>query len=84
MVGTAQMRIEIGPARHMARRDTLVLASDGLSDNLHPEEIVEAVRKGAIERVADALGSACRKRMDETAEGRPGKPDDLSFIVFRG
>ena len=46
MVGTPEMRIEIGAPLELARRDTLLLASDGLSDNLLIHEIVERIRKG--------------------------------------
>src|SRR5690606_2144872 len=48
VIGSDQMRIEIGPPVEMARRDTLVLASDGLLDNLLPSEIVGYVRSGPL------------------------------------
>ena len=50
VIGSPDMRIEIGSAIEMDLRDTLVLASDGLSDNLHVTEIVEYVRKGPLEQ----------------------------------
>ena len=37
VIGSEQMRIEIGPPIEMAPRDTLLLASDGLLDNLLPD-----------------------------------------------
>src|SRR3954452_18273411 len=49
VIGSDQMRIEIGPPIEMAPRDTLLLASDGLFDNLLPDEIVEAVRRGPLD-----------------------------------
>ena len=42
VIGSDQMRIEMGPPTELAPRDTLLLASDGLFDNLFPDEIVEA------------------------------------------
>ncbi len=77
------MRIEIGPSVAMARRDTLMLASDGLSDNLFADEIVEIVRKGPLPRAAESLRSSGSERMRDPRAGRPSKPDDLTFILFR-
>ena len=64
IVGTENMRIEIGPRLKMARRDTLVVASDGLFDNLHTAEIIEIARKGHPQ-----AGSP-----DQRANGRRGRP----------
>jgi len=83
VLGVSDMRIEVGSAVHLASRDTLVLASDGIVDNLHTEEIVECVRKGSLERAADALASAARQRMLDPQPGAPSKPDDLTFLLFR-
>ena len=55
VIGSDQMRIEIGPPIEMAPRDTLLIASDGLFDNLLPEEIVEAVRSGPLEEAVGDL-----------------------------
>lgn len=83
VVGSPEMRIDIGPAITLAHRDTLVLASDGLSDNLYSEEIVERVRKGPLAAATDKLVEACQRQMLSPAEGHPSKPDDLTFILFR-
>jgi serine/threonine protein phosphatase PrpC len=65
-----------------APRDRIVVASDGLSDNLHLAEIVEAVRKGPLDRSVEALGELGRKRMEAPTEGSPSKPDDLTLIAI--
>ena len=83
MLGTPDMRIEIGSALDLARWDTLLLATDGLFDNLHMHEVVDCIRKGPLRRVADNLVDQCRRRMTEPIPGMPSKPDDLTFIVFR-
>jgi serine/threonine protein phosphatase PrpC len=83
-VGDEDMRIEIGPSLTLGARDTVVVASDGLFDNLHLEEIVEVVRAGPIEVAAARLAAACTERMLRPTEGLPSKPDDLTFIVYRG
>ena len=83
LLGSPDMRIEIGPSVPLAARDTLVLASDGLFDNFYFEEIVEHVRKGPLETVAWALVDQARRRMRRPEDVRPGKSDDLAFLVFR-
>jgi serine/threonine protein phosphatase PrpC len=83
LLGTQDMRIELGATVNLARRDTVVLASDGLSDNVHLDEIVERVRKGPLHRAVDELAALGRKRMEAPAEGAPSKPDDLTFIAIR-
>jgi len=83
VVGEADMRIDIGPTIKMAKRDTLVLASDGLSDNLYNEEIVSTVRKGDLLQAAGELIRRTTARMHQQEPDKPGKADDLSFILFR-
>jgi serine/threonine protein phosphatase PrpC len=82
-VGTAEMRIDIGPPLVLAERDTLLLASDGLVDNLHLEEIVAAIRKGRLDKSAALLAAGSRQRMLHSDNGQPSKPDDLTLIAFR-
>ncbi|MHC4949010.1 MAG: PP2C family protein-serine/threonine phosphatase [Planctomycetota bacterium] len=83
MVGSPEMRIEIGSALALQPRDTLVLGSDGLFDNLRIGEIVEHVRTGALDVAAGDLLAACRRRMCEPDPAHPSKPDDLTFVVYR-
>ncbi len=82
-IGSPDMRIEVGSAVKMARHDTLLLASDGLSDNLHLPEIVERVRKGPLASAARDLAGRARARMEAEGGDAPSKPDDLTFILFR-
>lgn len=83
IIGSTDMHIEIGSAVKIAPRDTLVLASDGLSDNLHLPEIVDCVRKGPLRSTARKLASEARARMAHERDGEPSKPDDLTFAIFR-
>ncbi|MHB1156968.1 MAG: PP2C family protein-serine/threonine phosphatase [Phycisphaerales bacterium] len=82
-VGSPDMRIEIGPRMQIAPRDTLVLGTDGLFDNLHMDEIARIVRKGSLHDAATSLARAARQRMDEADPLLPHKPDDLTFVMFR-
>jgi serine/threonine protein phosphatase PrpC len=83
VIGSTDMRIEVGSAIKIAPRDTLLIASDGLSDNLHLPEIVEFVRKGPLALAVHELASRSKKRMDREGECEPSKPDDLTFLIFR-
>jgi protein phosphatase len=82
LVGIREMRIEIGPPLTLAPYDTILLASDGVFDNLSPETIVETIRKGRQPDVMALLVARCRSHMDDETRA-PSKPDDLSFILFR-
>jgi serine/threonine protein phosphatase PrpC len=83
VIGSVDMRIEVGSAVELSPRDTLLLASDGLSDNLHMPEIVECIRKGSLEKITEDLARRARERMEGAQDGEPSKPDDLTFVVFR-
>jgi serine/threonine protein phosphatase PrpC len=83
MLGSADMHIEIGSALELAPRDTVVVASDGLSDNLRTQEIVEIVRKGPLAEAARRLADEASARMLVSDEQHPSKPDDLTFLIFR-
>ncbi|MGD2074349.1 MAG: protein phosphatase 2C domain-containing protein [Gammaproteobacteria bacterium] len=83
MIGAGDMRVEIGPRLKLAPRDTLLVASDGLFDNLQVQEIVDIIRRGPLVRAASELARQCRDRMLEFSQDRPHKPDDLSFILYR-
>jgi serine/threonine protein phosphatase PrpC len=83
ILGSHDMRIELGATVSVAPRDTIVLASDGLSDNLHLSEIVETVRKGRLSSAVDALAVLGRQRMEASSDEAPSKPDDLTLIAIR-
>lgn len=83
MIGSADMRIDVGLPIELARRDTLLLASDGLSDNLHTDEIVSLMRKGPLRKVTRQLASSTLARMTDAGDDEPSKPDDLTFLLFR-
>lgn len=83
VIGEADMRIEIGPVIPLALHDTVVVASDGLADNLYTDEIIELVRKGSLDAAAATLLTRVQHRMQRQDTEKPSKPDDLSFILFR-
>jgi serine/threonine protein phosphatase PrpC len=83
VVGIPHMHVEIGPKVALGLRDTLLVGSDGLYDNLEVDEITAIIRKGPLLSAARTLAGQCRTRMQEYQPDRPHKPDDMSFILYR-
>ena len=83
VLGATDMRIEIGPAIRLSRFDTLLLASDGLFDNLSVDEIVDGIRKGPLVKAVTKIIEGVQRRMGNTVHDTPSKPDDMTMIAFR-
>ncbi len=82
-IGTSDMRIDVGTAVKLKARDTILLASDGLTDNVHLDEIIEFMRKGPLDEAIDVIIHCALRRMTVESKTMPSKPDDLSLILFR-
>ena len=82
-IGTTDMRIDVGAAVELDQNDTVLLASDGLMDNVHVDEIIEFVRKGPLSEAVLSVVAQAEQRMKNARDGEPSKPDDLSLILFR-
>ena len=82
-LGTNDMRIDMGSGVELRPRDTVLVASDGLTDNVHLDEIIERIRKGPLLDGARALTSLAHHRMANGEGRQPSKPDDLSVLLFR-
>ena len=64
-------------------RDTLLVGSDGLFDNLYLAEVVEGVRKGPLHASIEELCRLGRERMQAEEPALPCHPDDLTCLAFR-
>lgn len=82
-IGTNEMRIDVGAPVQLNHRDTVLLASDGLTDNIHLDEIVDLIRKGPLDAALSAVTKLATRRMTVESKTLPSKPDDLSVILFR-
>jgi serine/threonine protein phosphatase PrpC len=82
-LGTSDMRIDVGAGVELRPRDTVLVASDGLTDNVHLDETVEIIRKGDLATSGKSVVALARDRMTRQSPGQPSKPDDLSLILFR-
>jgi serine/threonine protein phosphatase PrpC len=83
VIGAPDMRVDMGTAVKIAVHDTVLLASDGLLDNLFADEIIEIMRRGPLDEAADTLMAAASKRMVTEDGTSPSKPDDLTVILYR-
>ncbi len=82
-VGLLSMRIDISSLTPLAPRDTVIVASDGLSDNLHGSEIIDIARAGPLQSCLEELGEASLGRMTMPEAGAPSKSDDITVLLAR-
>lgn len=83
VIGAPNMRVDISSSIELALRDTVLLTSDGVLDNLYVDEIVEIIRAGPLPRAADRLIEATRERMANSKGTEPSKPDDATIVLYR-
>ncbi|MCA9322760.1 MAG: protein phosphatase 2C domain-containing protein [Planctomycetes bacterium] len=82
-LGSTSMSLDIGAPVTLSTRDTLLLGSDGVFDNVLVDEIVQLARKGPADAAAEALARHASDRMAVAEDGQPSKPDDMTLILFR-
>ena len=83
VLGDPEMRIELGSSLRLAKHDTVLIASDGLFDNLLSEEISDHICQGSLRDSVAAMVQAAWSRMENPGQGTPHKPDDLTIMAFR-
>lgn len=85
-VGSRDLRLDVGPTLKMRFGDTLLLCSDGLSDNLTVREMTGTLRAGSLVPQVDVMVQTALGRMQSghvLESGVIGKPDDLSILAYR-
>lgn len=83
VVGSKEMSVELGPWVPLAPRDTILIASDGLFDNLMSSEIVGLIRAGSLKEGINGLANLALDRMCHPQTNLPSKPDDLTILAYR-
>jgi len=83
LVGIEEMTIDIGEPIKLAQNDTLLLGSDGVFDNANTADLISAIRIGPLKKSGEQLQAQMLTAMAGENPSLPGKPDDLSFIVYR-
>jgi PPM family protein phosphatase len=82
-LGLGRLRIETGPPVRLYPCDTVLVASDGLFDNLLPVEVIDIIRRSPVEASFGRLLDETRARMTGQVSVGNGKPDDLTAIAWR-
>ena len=82
LVGSRSMHIEVGPIRDLAPRDTIIVGTDGLFDNLHLSEVIQHSRSGKLLARMTHMIELAATRMHQTSANVPGKPDDLTVLLY--
>ncbi|MGK0186791.1 MAG: serine/threonine protein phosphatase PrpC [Verrucomicrobiales bacterium] len=82
-LGFPEMRIELGAPLDLARHDTLLILSDGVTDNLFIGDILEKMRRGPLVDGVSAVAKLARMRMKTPHLDTPTKPDDLTIVAYR-
>lgn len=82
LVGCEDMRIEVGSSFPLAKKDFILIGSDGLFDNVQMADILEIARKGPIDQTVSRLADNATQRMKD-GQPAPCHPDDLTFVLYR-
>ena len=83
ILGTPELRIEIGPRLALSPLDTVLVASDGLFDNLVPDEVISRIRKEPLNQNFEKLVKKTQRMMTDGNGDRHGKPDDLTILAWK-
>lgn len=78
-LGIEPFRMEVSQEIELAKRDYIVIASDGLTDNMVYSKISEEIRRGSSLEKMEKLVKESSERMSTSL----GKPDDLSIILLQ-
>ena len=83
ILGHDPISIEISGNLKLATRDTILLATDGLFDNLYLAEICKIACERPILKACNGLAEAVTARMQNPNQDLPRKLDDLTIILIR-
>lgn len=81
-LGSERMHVEVGSARKISARDGLLIASDGVLDNLTVDELIALLKGGTASAATAKIAAIATERMLNDQEGVPHKPDDLTLVVY--
>jgi len=81
VLGSSDMRIEIGPSIELSKRDHIILCSDGLTDNFSPSDISTKIESSSFDRLCLQLVEDLNKRYSQAET--PVKYDDTTIITIR-
>lgn len=86
-VGVPGMTIEVGPETALRAKDTVLLCSDGLTDNAFEVEIIEGMRRGPLKesllRTADLATGRMINPFSIPTGDAISKRDDMTILAVR-
>lgn len=82
-VGSRDMRVEVGAPVAMAARDTLLLATDGVLENIERRDLIDQIRIGPLLAAATDLQARLRRTMAGADPKLPAHPDDATALLYR-
>ncbi len=83
ILGQDAMRIDIGPTLAVDENDRILIASDGLFDNLGLDEIAKRLHDRHIREGVENIVRLASRRMTEDFKTQPSKPDDLTVVAMQ-
>jgi serine/threonine protein phosphatase PrpC len=78
-LGIEPFHVEISQELELKPEDMVLLASDGLTDNVLAGQISDDLRRGDLGEKVSRLSHAAHSQMSQ----KKGKPDDLTIVLFR-
>jgi len=80
VLGFPEMFVHVGPPVTLRPMDTVVVASDGLTDNIPVDLVSKLCRVDSARAALESLAGEASRRMTEEPAGHP---DDLSILLYR-
>ncbi|NNE37238.1 MAG: SpoIIE family protein phosphatase, partial [Gammaproteobacteria bacterium] len=81
VIGASDMHISMSVPVKLKKFDTLMIATDGIIDNIDKPTIIQTIRKGNLNDCLNKLLDITNERMNSGDNSY--KPDDASCILFR-
>jgi len=82
LVGFKDLSVEYSVPLCLSPRDKVLICSDGLSDNIHSDQMIDAFLSGDLAANVDALVADAKEHMNKP-KLQSHHPDDCSMIVFK-
>ena len=82
-LGLERMHVEFTTGIVLDPRDTVLLGTDGLFDNLTQDELIGLLAGESLDTICTELAQTAGQRMLGSSARHPSKPDDLTFAAFR-
>lgn len=83
LLGVGCCHVDTSAAVELSSGDTVVVATDGLFDNMLPREVIAGTVRLGLEMGVRGLADHAWRRMTNPGNLDPSKPDDLAIVAYR-